>query len=260
MISFAEYFCFRKKFLVYNFTARNLKIKYKGSFFGYLWSLLVPLAQGAIYYLVFKLIMRVQVPNYVPYILSGVLFWIFFSNTLSYGLEGLIGNRSLLTKIPIPLQVFPLVETLSNVITLLLATPVLLGVILFTHAPLGWPFFYFFYFVIVVAFIAFGLSTTLGLATVFFADIKHIFALVVQLWMYATPIFYQENMIPERWQWLLYLNPVGLAFTGMHKAVVYGEVPEARHIFVPLAWAVFAIFSGWLSMNFAKKKGVVELL
>lgn len=256
----ADYFCVRKKFLVYNFTSRNLKIKYKGSFFGYLWSLMVPLAQGAIYYLVFKMILKVQVPNYVPYILSGILFWIFFSNTLSFGLDGLIGNRQLLTKIPIPLQVFPLVETISNGISLLLAAPVLIGVILFTHAAFGWSFLFFFYFVMIVAMIAFGLSTALGLATVFFADIKHIFTLVVQLWMYATPIFYQENMIPEKWQWLLYLNPVGLAFTGMHKSVVYGEIPEARQIFVPLAWAAFAILLGWFSMNLAKKKGVVELL
>ena len=158
----ADFFCVHKKFLVFNLTLRNLRIKYRRSVLGYFWSLLVPLAQAGVYYLVFKVVMNVQVENYVPQILSGVLFWTFFANTIGYGMDGLISNHSLLTKIPIPIQIFPFVETVTNLIALAAALPVLVAVLIWSGIGLSPFFFLSFFYLGVIALIAYGFAIVLS--------------------------------------------------------------------------------------------------
>lgn len=220
----------------------------------------MPLAQALVYYVVFKLILKVQIPNYVAYIVSGVLFWTFFANTLSFGMEGLVGNRALLTKIPIPLQVFALVETLSNLITLILAVPVLVLVLTISSIAISWASLFFVYYIVIIALIAYGLANALSVLLVVFADLKYIFSLLIQLWMYATPIFYDVKMIPTEWKWAVSLNPIGSIFVGMHAALLDSAVPSSRDILIPMMWAVASLLFGYTVLALGRKKGIVELL
>jgi ABC-type polysaccharide/polyol phosphate export permease len=255
-----EFFCLNKKFLVWNLTLRNLKIKYRRSVLGYLWSLLVPLSQAAVFYVVFKLIIKVNVPNFIPYIVSGVLFWSFFSNTLAFGMEGVVGNRALLTKIPIPLQVFPFVEALSNLTALVLAIPVLVLVMALSDVPFSAANLFIFYYIGAAFFIAYGIANVLAVLLVVFADLKYIFSLLIQLWMYATPIFYDVKMIPDGFRCVLNLNPVGRVFTGVHAAIIDGSIPPRGDFIFPAVWAVISLTAGYLALRTGRRVGIVELL
>src|SRR5689334_7103760 len=96
-----DLFCLGKKFLVFNLVSRNLKLKYRRSVLGVFWTLLSPIAMGMVYYFIFKVILKVQMPYYLAFILSGVLPWTFFNQTILEGLESVVGSWSIVTKVPI---------------------------------------------------------------------------------------------------------------------------------------------------------------
>lgn len=233
-----DLFCTSKKFLVFNLVSRNLKIKYRRSLLGLLWTLAHPLAMTAIYYFVFKVILQVKMAHYLVFMLSGVLTWSFFSATLSEGLESLVGNFGLLTKVPIPIQVFSYVGTITNVVTWILSLPVLLSAAWISGTGMGWSLFVLPYFVVLLFLVSYGVSLILSMAFVFFRDLRHILGLGLQLWFYATPVIYDESMIPEKYKWLLNLNPVAKIFTGIHGIFVEGRWPSQSELGVPFLWTL----------------------
>ncbi len=233
-----DLFCTGKKFLVYNMVGRNLKIKYRRSFLGFFWTLLNPLAMALVFYFVFKVILKVQIPHYMAFILSGMLPWSFFSQSVIENMESLVGNIGLLTKVPIPVQAFPFVGTITNAITLTLALPILLGVALITDVQLGPSLLSLGFFIPALFLITYGLSLLLAVTFVYFRDLRHIIGILMQLWFYATPVVYNESMIPERFKWISYANPVGCIFTAFHHIIVYGTWPTQDQVVTTSLWVI----------------------
>ncbi len=260
MSGIREFFCLHKKFLLYNLILRNLKIKYRRSVLGFLWTLLIPVSQAGIYYLVFQKILQVQIENYIPFILSGVLFWGFFANTLTESMENLLLNYELITKIPIPLQAFAWVSSITHWINLVFALPVVFAVMLLNGIPIKLVNGLVLLYAGEILLIAFALGLIFSLIMVFFRDLRYVLNLGLQLLMYGTPILYHERMVPESYQWVLWLNPVGLIFPGIHTVLLEGTIPAPHLIWVPLAWtlALMVIAKTWLST--AIRRGVVEWL
>lgn len=240
-IAGVDLFCLEKKFLVFNFVNRNLKIKYRRSILGVFWTLMNPLALAGMYYVVFHKILKIEIPQYLPFVLSGVLLWNFFSSTISEGLDSLVGNFGLLSKISIPIQVFPWVGSLTNLVNLLISMPVILG---FAYAFGGvWstslvtlPYFLSLLFVL-----AYGISVVLGIGYVYLRDLRHLVQLGLQLWFYGTPVLYQEQMIPERFRGLLLLNPVSQIFIATRRVLLTGDWPTWMELLHPLAWAALIL-------------------
>jgi len=232
-----DIFCVGKKFLVFNLVGRNLKVKYRRSVLGVLWTLLSPLATVLIFYFVFKVILKVQIPHYMAFLVSGILPWAFFSQTINEGMDSVVGNAGIAAKVPVPVQIFPYVGAITNFITLFLALPVILGVSILTDVPLSGSIVLLPVFFLCLFFMSYGLSLVLGLLYVYFRDLKHILGLVLQLWFYGTPVFYNPDMVPPKYHWILIANPVGGCFVGLHKILAYGEWPSTESIVSSLFWA-----------------------
>ncbi|MEK6706260.1 MAG: ABC transporter permease [Bdellovibrionota bacterium] len=252
-----DFFCLGKKFLVFNLVSRNLKIKYRRSILGLFWTLLAPIAMAFVYYFVFQVILNIQVPHYLVFILSGILLWTFFSQTLMEGLESVVGNWGLISKVPIPLQIFPYVGTLTNLVTLLLSLPIIIGAAIIFKTPIGAsmvliPFYFFLLFIM-----AYSLSFIAGVAFVYFRDLRHLMGIVMQLWFYSTPVIYDENMIPPQYRWVIFLNPVGHIFTGMHTIFINGGWPSLKHASMATIWAIVALYAAILMKKYFFKE-VVE--
>jgi ABC-type polysaccharide/polyol phosphate export permease len=233
-----DYFCLGRKFLVFNLVGRNLKVKYRRSVLGVLWTLLSPLAMALTYYLVFKMVMKVQIPHYVAFVLSGILPWSFFSQTVMEGVDSVAGNGALITKVPVPIQVFPLVGTLTNLVTLSFAVPILIGASLVTGVVLGPSVVLLVYYFLALFLFAYSLSVVFGILYVFFRDLKHLMGIGMQLWFYATPVIYSVEMVPARFRWIVYVNPVGTAFVALHRILSRGEWPSYPEVWVTAAWVV----------------------
>lgn len=233
-----DIFCIRRKFLVYNLVSRNIKLKYRRSFFGVLWTMVVPALSALTYYLVFQVFVKVPVPNYLLFIISGVLPWSYFSTTAMVGMESLVANYVLLSKVPMPIQVFPFVEAVSNFINLVFALPVVFIIAIATGAPLGasvvlLPFYYFLLFIMV-----YSLTLILAVGFVYFRDMRHLMGFVMQVWFYLTPIIYSENLVPEKWRWVEYCNPMAFMFSGIHTILIFGDWPSVLQIAITTGWAV----------------------
>lgn len=233
-----DIFCTGKKFLVYNMVGRNLKVKYRRSVIGIFWTLLSPLSLVGIYYFVFKTIMKIDSPNYLAYLVSGILPWAFFSQTVIEGMESISGNANLISKIPIPLQVFPLVCTATNFVTLIFALPIMVGVALVSGISLGPSLVSLPLFLGAIAVVGYSFALILGLLFVYFQDLRHITALLIQLWFYATPVLYRFEMVPPQYKIFIYANPIGSSIVAIHQILSNGTWPEGRMFVAAIGWAL----------------------
>lgn len=236
-----DLFCTGKKFLIFNLVSRNLTIKYRRSILGVFWSLLVPVAMAGVYYLVFKLVMKIEIPHYVAFVLSGVLPWGFFSQTLSEGMEAIVGNWGLLSKVPIPVQVFPFVGAITNLVTLAIALPVLIGGSMLSSVDLGPSLIMLLLYFPMLFLIAYSLSLILAIGLVYFRDLRHILGIILQVWFYATPVIYDVSMIPPQFRIILYLNPVADIFLGLHDVLAKGIWPDPTSVMRASAWVCILV-------------------
>lgn len=218
--------------------SRTLKLRYRRSTLGFLWTLLVPLSTASIYYFLFKVIFKVSVPDFAAYVTTGVLIWSFFAGTLSEAMGSIISNFSLLLQVKVPLNVFPITTALSSLTTLILALPVIFGVCLVSGVNLGWPALMLFPYLAMLFLKAYCLGYMLSIAIIYVRDLKQAMGPVMQIWMYATPILYQANRIPEKHKWLLFVNPVGKTFAGIHNSLLRAKWPTFAEFAVPLLWTM----------------------
>lgn len=202
---------------------RNLKVRYRKSFFGMLWTVLVPAGSTLIYFAVFHFVLKVRMENYLLYILTGLIPWSFFATTLSIGLEVIVGNFGLLNKVPLPPHSLVLAEAVTNMLNFLLSLPVLLVVILLTGAAPSWAILQTVPLTACLFLITYSFALLLGLSYVYFRDLRYLTGLVLQFWFYLTPIMYSPEMIPPEYKYYTRLNPVFEIFDGFHKAIVSQE-------------------------------------
>lgn len=253
----ADLFCFGKKFLVFTLVSRNLKIKYRDSIFGLLWTLLTPLAITAVYYFVFKIVLNIQIPHQLIFILSGVLTWSYISQSINEGLESIVGSIGIITKVPIPLQVFPFVVSVTNMVTFLISLIVLWGASYFSGIRLNSAVLILPIYGLALFLITYGFSHILALLFVRLRDLRHLTGILLQIWFYATPVIYDESMIPKKYNWVIYLNPFGYIFVDIHSIWIRQSWPAFRHLWVIGGWAILmTTLSAWFQKNYSR--GLVE--
>ena len=194
--------------LLWVLVRRELKVKYRGSFLGYLWSMLNPLLNMAVISIVFSFLVR-GIPNYPVYVLSGLLFWTWVGSSIAIGTQSIVNGAGLIKKVRMPVWIFPLVPVLTFAINLMLALLPFVVIYLVMDVP-GTPQIWLFP-IICVLFLVFLTGITLVLATmnVFFRDVGHVIEPALQMMFYATPVIYARDhpMIPERVAYLLGFNP-----------------------------------------------------
>ncbi len=252
-------FCLNKKFLVFNLVNRNLKIKYRRSFFGYFWTILAPVMISMIYYFVFKVVMNVNRPHYLPFILAGVLPWSFFSQSISEATESIVANQALISKIPIPIHVFPYVVSITNFSTLFFSLPVIFILGMVSGVQPSPNMLWAFYFFGCLLLLSYSVGAILAVFYVYLRDLRHAIGLALQVWLYATPIFYDSSMIPPKYHWILFLNPVGSIFEGIHMSMLGSEGALIPHVLASLAWVTIGLLS--LRVTYTRlRSGLVEVL
>jgi len=185
-------------------------IKYKGTYLGYIWSIAHPLILTLVFYVGFKIIMKVQIENYVLFLIVALFPWQWFSNSLAIGTWAFIANQSLIKKMVFPKYLLPLSNIIVDSIHFAISIPIIMLVLYFYNKPifyLQWLLYIPLMFLLqtLLIFSIVLISSTLN---VFYRDIDRIISLLIMLIMYASPIFYSANMIPKKLLPFFYLNPV----------------------------------------------------
>lgn len=218
----------RYGYLMRQLVARDFKTKYKRSVLGILWSFLNPLLTMLVQYIVFSTLFKSDIPNFPLYLLSGIVCFNFFSEATTMGLQSIVGNAALITKVYVPKYIYPVSRVFSSTINLLLSLIPLLAVMLLTgthvrRAILLLPFGL----ICLVAF-CIGMSFILSAMMVFFRDTQFLWGVVSMLWMYVTPIFYPESIIPAQFMTLYKCNPLYHIIRFVRIVLMNGVSPEPK--------------------------------
>ncbi len=236
---------YRYRELIWALALKELKLRYKRSVLGFMWALLNPALMMLVLTVVFSTILRFGIPDYAIFLLSVLLPWTFFSQSLSYAVESIVGNGELIKKVAVPKLVFPVAAVVSNIINLLLSfIPLALLVVGMRH-----PFYktWLFLPVPMLALIIFTLGMTFFFATanVYYRDVAHIVQVVLSAWFYLTPIIYALDFIPKNRQWLFKLNPIIYVVNGFRLSVYYGMLPRWQSVAASFVCAFVALFIGF---------------
>lgn len=198
--------------LLGNLISKELKVKYKNSILGFLWSLLNPLLYLIVFSVVFQEILRVQIPTYAVFLLSGLLVWNLFSTGLGSAAGSIVGNASLVQKVWFPREVLPLASIGAALVHFLLQTIVLVSAMLaLRHTPSAEGLLLIVPALVCLLLLLSGLGVLLSALNVKLRDIQHLLELVLLAWFWFTPIVYEYLPIEERlgeWSWVAFINPV----------------------------------------------------
>ena len=238
---------YRYRDLVFALVARELKVRYRRSAIGFLWTMLQPLLMMLVLQVVFSSLFRVSLDfgNYPVYALSGLLFWNFFSQSIVASMNSLRGNAPLLRKLPVPKEVFPLATVISGVINLCLALVPLLLILLVTRHPLTPALLFLPVSILLAAMFTLGAGLLLSPLSVFFSDVIELIGVVLSILMYMTPVIYPMSILHgSKFLPLVRFNPVRSILEVFRDPIYQGEIPPLSHLTVCLGISLAALAIG----------------
>ena len=211
--------------LLYFLTWRDVKVRYKQTAIGVVWAILQPVLTTAIFTLIFSTVARFESQS-VPYplfALSGFLVWLFVFNSVSFAANSLVGNTNLVTKIYFPRLIVPVSATLSGLFDLLFSFAVLAAMMLYYFwkgaIVFGWQILTVPVFVFLAILLAVSLGTLFSALNVRFRDVKFALPFALQVWMFASPIFYPPEILSEKARFVLAFNPLSGVLQGFRAAL-----------------------------------------
>lgn len=233
--------------LLYFLTRREISIRYKQTLLGLAWAVLQPLLSMVVFSLFLGRLAGVQSEDlpYPVFAYLGLLPWTYFANALTRSSASLVSNANLLSKVYFPRLLIPLSATLSALVDFAIAFVVLLGLMAWYRIPLSVSVLWLVPLTLATAFLATGIGMGLAALNVQYRDVQHAIPFLMQLWMFATPVVYPVDTIPERWRFLLDLNPMTGLIEGFRAAPI-GEEMDLRALVVSAAVGlVLVAFGVW---------------
>jgi lipopolysaccharide transport system permease protein len=239
---------YRYRDLLWLWTAREVRVRYKQSLLGAAWAILQPLALTVVFSLVFSKLIRVDTAG-VPYPIFAYVAlvpWTFFATSLSFGVPSLVNNINLVTKIYFPREVLPLANIGAALLDFALAFLVFVGMLVVYRV---WPGIHALWVVplLCIQIVLTVAVTLIGSAViVFFRDMRFVIPLLTQVWMYATPILYPADLVPEPYRPYYFLNPMAGIIDGYRRVLVMGQPPQVSALLLSTAVSVVLLVLGYV--------------
>ena len=211
--------------IIRSLVARDLKLKYKQSILGFLWSLITPLVFLAIFNFVFSMAFM-NIENYSLYVIIGLVFWQFFSNATNQTIQSFISHGGIIKTINIPIYNFPLSSIISELVALAISIIPFTILMFFFGLKLSWHFVLLIPATFLFAMAAYGLGVFLGLLNVYLRDVSILWNTINPALFYLSPIAYDDSIIPEHYMVYIKANPLYHYF-GVFRDILYSNtVPE----------------------------------
>lgn len=249
----------RFSFLIQQLVSRDFSTKYRQSLLGVLWSFLNPLLTTFVLYFVFSTIFQSSTPNFTVYLLSGLVMYNFFTEATSLGLEAITANANLINKVYVPRYIYPLSRVFSSVINLAISIVPLIITCLVTGLRITKAYFLLPFPLLCICCFACGMSFLLATCNVFFRDTKFLWGIITMLWMYLTPLFYPETIIPAGFLTLYHMNPLYQFIYFLRCIVIDGVTPQPIIYLYSLLGAIIPLLVGILVFNREQHKFVMYL-
>jgi len=239
--------------------ARDIKLRYRGSLLGILWTLLNPLAELIVLYFVFSTVLKVDIPNFPAYLFTGLIVYGWFQTSVNFATGAVVSNRELVRRPGVPVMILPIVTVASNLVHFLLSLPILFGLLLVTGVPIASTI------VALPALIAIEFVLILGFAypvatiNVWFRDTQHVLRIALQLLFYLTPVFYQTSTVPDRLQWFFRINPLAHMVDLYRAVLMRGEWPNPQSLMYVSLVATVMLLAGLAWFRHASDRFADEL-
>lgn len=237
---------FRKyKFLLNELVKRDIKLKYRSSVLGIFWSFLEPLLTMIVLTIIFSTLFKgFGVENYPVYLLTGKLIFSFFSGGSMTAMKSIKSGAAIFKTVYVPKYMYPLSSIISNFVTFSLSLIVLFGVMVATNVH--FTIYMVFASLPILCLVIFTLGVGLILATVnvFFRDMEHFYSILITLLLYATPIFYPPQIVPEGWRFIQTFNPIYAVMECCRTVFLQGILYDPSRLLFAAVSAVFTLVLG----------------
>jgi homopolymeric O-antigen transport system permease protein len=248
-----------------NLVRREVRQRYRGSVLGLAWTLITPAVMVAAYSVVFKFLLRIQIPYYALFLFLGLTIWQFFMVGAQIASGSLVANATLVTKVRFPRQIIPLASMTGNAVTagamLAIALPLCAVFSEGSRLPLiALPAL-----VLLLAAFTVGFGLLVSAINVYFRDVEHILAAIALPWIFLTPIFYSFSAVPalEDHPWaealLHWLNPVAPFVIAIQDAVFWGEWPSGWDVLYMAGVGLAVLAIGLTVFRRLEREMAVEL-
>jgi len=235
--------------LIWVLVSKELKLRYHSTAFGYLWSLLNPLAFATVYFVVFKVVMRFDMPDYALFLIAGLFPWQWFANSTTSSNYFFLDNRSLIKKIRFPRQFLVVAGVLNDMVHFVISIPVIVAFMLYFRVYPSPMWIVLLPLMVLVQFLfTTGVALTLASCNLFFRDLERMTLIFVTLGFFITPVLFPVSKIPERFQWaapwVAYANPMAPIIICWREMFLHGTAPPSA-LAAACGWAAVSFAVGW---------------
>ena len=240
--------------LLYFLVWRDLKIRYKQAVIGLGWAILKPLLLMLVFVFVFGIFVRVPTGN-IPYsivVYSGLLPWTMVTTVIGSAAASLIANSALLTKIYFPRILAPLSVSLVALIDLLISLPILFALMLWLDVPISGRVLWLPFFFGLIFLLSLGIGIVMAALHVKYHDIGMLLPIILQVWMYLTPIIYPIDLVPAKWLPLYSLNPLVGPIQGIRWALLNAAHPTWLMIATSILLTLLILMGSVLFFQYAE--------
>jgi ABC-type polysaccharide/polyol phosphate export permease len=236
----------RYRGLVHELVIRDIKVRYKRSILGLIWTMLAPLLNMIALTLVFSAILKTAIENYPVYFMAGSIFWTFFAQTTSSAASQTMASNELAKRMFVPRSVFIASAVGGGLVNLGLSIIPLILILVVTGFPLHATWAFLPVSVFITMLFTAGVSLILFTLASRFADIREMYLVLVQTWFFLTPIVYHPSIVPFRYRLALWLNPMYYLVQVFRKPIYDGVIPSAALLLGSLGLAVAVLITGWI--------------
>lgn len=241
---FKELFQYRE--LLKTNVHKEIRGKYKGSILGVLWSFLNPLLMVAVYAIVFPYLMRMEgMKNYLVYLITGIIPWVFFTSVVTSGCNCVWINGGIIKKVYFPREILPISVVIAGLINFLISCVIILIFAIFGGVGVGVSLAWLPVIAFIQSIFSLGMLFILCAINVYIRDVEYIVQFIMNLVFYATPIIYLPTMLPEKFSWILYLNPMAQIIDAYRSIFYYKTSPDMISLVVMTIVSIVMLIIGY---------------
>jgi lipopolysaccharide transport system permease protein len=243
--------------LLVTLVSRDLKLRYKQTMLGVIWVVLQPLLAAGIFSIVFGVVAGLEAPGNLPYFVfsyAGLLAWNLFSNVLTRTSGSLVGNAHLISKVFFPRLILPLASTGSALVDFAVAGGLMVGLMFLFRIFPGWPLLLLPLWGALLLSLALGIGLCASALAVSYRDINYILPVFTQMLLYATPVAYALENVPEKWRILFLLNPLTGLLEGCRWSLLGEGTLQVPQITTSAAVSLLALSVGAFSFKRMERK------
>lgn len=222
----------------------DLKALHKDTWFGRLWNILNPMLLGLVYWLLVQVIFRSGGPDpwkILAQILGGLFLFGLPAAALNLGARSIVGGGTFVLNTRIPRLILPIGATISSFLMFAPSLVVYVPIHVFAGLPVSLALLWMPLLVVLLAVMSLALAIILATLNVYFRDIASLLPYITRIWLYLTPIIYHYTFFPERYRWVILVNPLGGLFTAVQEVLIDGSNPSLSNLLAAVGWS-FGLF------------------